>query len=318
MSSGTNEQVLGIQKHLEIIAQMVGIPVKNAWFRAKEYGIVILDQGFQSLKKAGNIVCDAYSDAIKAYCEMTAERAKGIIVIKENEAGELIVRATYNMKPAKNSGNPLWTIFTVVRHLIGLDPKPTDDHCEYPEPIDDGSIPKVTMGKLAEIEIIEDFVSDVESEREQQRKFDTYFGKGDVPLGSIGIGSKVDEMNDDGSYLFVILDKERDEDEQIKELEKNIAQYKYDVTVIKKETVLEDNRITCRTKSSPPITPLQIGPDTMIMRKNGQARKAGESEKKEEEGEGEEEEEKGNDDDDDDDDVDGEGYSFRFSIGDDN
>ena len=312
----SKQQNLVPQINYELIAHTLGVSAKNIWFYAKTYGGIILKNGLMAMGAVGEAIFSgghvspstmvSISSLIDMYVEATAERAKGIVAVKENEGGELIIRAIYKMNPANDRKNPIWNAIPVVSHAIGLEPKPKNKLGAYTESDDDMTHLKASGRGLLEVEVIEDFVSDPDEEREQQMKFGGFLKDGDELSRSVEVGSKLDEKCDDGSYLVIVLDKEKDEEEQIKELEKNIAERKCDVTVVKKKDVLEENSRTYRSRSSSPVVPLMIGPDKKFLPRAAPAEPADNNDNSNNNG--------GDDDDDDDDDY---GKSFRGELNED-
>lgn len=303
------------QINVEDVLQVLEVSAKNTWYYAKKLTSSTFSLGVQACEKTGEYLSGLYTSAIKKYFEMTEERGKGIVVVKESDNGDLIVRVIYKMNTT-NSNNivPFKTILPVLSHAIGLDTlyrsAPIESTAAAAAVTDDDdndggreSLPKVVGSGLSFVEVVEDFVSDAESERYHQKLFNGSTEPKNCLGESLKVGTKLNKEDDDGSYLVIVLSKDRDEEEQIKDIEKSIVECKCNVTVIKKSSIHKANTKTFREGSSSPVNIMDLEKQyeiSDVCEKTVFAENGG--------GDGDGDYANGNDDDDDDDDT----VSFRI------
>lgn len=246
---------MSLQVDTNVLLEQLRISAKNAWFWTKNISDGALGKGIQFLGKAGTMTSELYSDAINAYFDKVAERARGIVVAKAGENGELTCIVKYEMQPTSSGYSvtkQFWVAVSVVKHAMGLDYKPKVDTCEK---CDGDSLPEVKGKGLRDVEVVEEYKDDGEIENEHQELLRGAFEgrSGGAHPNSMGDRAKLRECEDDGSYLIVILKKDEDEDEQIKKIERGLAECKYKITTLKKSSVHDMNRNAFEKKKTPPL-----------------------------------------------------------------
>lgn len=248
-----------------VVLQRLGITAKNTWFYTKTLAGCTLGQGARLLEEAGHVVSGLYADAIKKYMDMTAERARGIVVAREDGDG-LIVQAVYTMPSTASSFSSLqaswWSILPAAAHVFGLDPKPSSNADKYDQVLASGigDVPVVSrsVGGLKDVEVIEDYTEADDEDKKDEKEEDGYdgYGKRSEP-GQLKPGSRLLDSDDDGSFLIIVLDKGH-EKEQIKEIERSISECRNNVTERKKSDVAMDNAKTIKERSPSPLRPGQM------------------------------------------------------------